>query len=460
MNKGENPILEKPETKNTTEEITMAINLNNFVDISSVSPEQMAVGRAFGGLVFTASDAIDQAAGAESPTGGDLAKLAEDYNAGKPVTLTLDEVGALFGRPIVDYQDGEDDTYPEYVHARGYYSYISPKGNVASSLQFAKILPGQSPVQAFTAIDAMTNNFGSFTFLKFTPVAESDASSNADIDNLLAVARYNQGLQSKYLFVVNRKRGSLPKDQVTSEADQFSGIKGTCFVSGATQASSYMPMAIFASTDYSNGTVVNFMFKQFTGEVPTVTSDAVYTDFNKHCVNFYGRTQSNGQTIDFFQRGFNTDGMDTAIYCNEIWFKAACETRLSDFLFVNERLPASNEGVNLVATEVTVVCNDAVQNQAFTVRPSIVQSEKVMIRQLINQTMDDAAGAAAEAAMAETDLATSGYHVYAYLAGPEQPTGTIANKIGKASEYVIVYYVFYGTAESIRYIKGTNVLVK
>ena len=53
------------------------------------------------------------------------------------------------------------------------------------------------------------------------------------------------------------------------------------------------------------------------------------------------------------------------------------------------------------------------------------------------------------------DVGTKGYSIYAYLSEMAD-----ADKLGKTSEKIIVYYVFYGTADSIRFIKGNDILLK
>ena len=64
----------------------MAININKFVDITSVFPSSITGDRSFGGLVFTGKSSL-------ITTG----KTAEDYNAGEVIKLRYDEVPAFFG---------------------------------------------------------------------------------------------------------------------------------------------------------------------------------------------------------------------------------------------------------------------------------------------------------------------------------------------------------------------------
>lgn len=412
----------------------MAINIKNYVDISTTFPSADAAGRSFGGLVFTTTAALPQ------PEDDILQEAYEAYEGGGVTYLTLGEVKSLFG--------SDSD---EYKFAVGYYGYISPSGRFASRLAYSKVMEGEKPIEAFDRVNALTNLFGSFTFLSLAGGGgSSTVVTDTDIEQLREVAAYNSGLDAKYLFVVNRVRGKLSAKEVTDECALFAGVRGTVYVSGATAISAYMPMAIFGSTDYATGSVVNYMFKQFGTESPTVMDDSTYTKFNQAYVNFYGRTQTNGQTLDFYQRGFNTDGTDTAVYCNEVWFKSQCETSLMNLLVSRERVPADQTGVALVSLRVTECCSDALQNGMFMAKDASAEDMRT-IREIIARSDGDVA----IVDDIDTSISVNGYYVYAYL-----DKITNAEKLGRNAEYVIIYYVFYGTADSIRYIKGNNVLIK
>ena len=411
----------------------MAINSKNYVDISTSYPKTDATSRAFGGMVLTPSSAIAQ--GPESP----YAAVVAQYNSGLDIALSLDDVIAVFGA-----------TSQEYSFAEGYYSYSSPTGRFPSRLKFKKVDMGKTLVESFKDLDKATNAFGSFTFLP--PTDQSTAVDSEYIDQLISVAAYNSSLETKYLFVVNQKAQDGGSDYQTAITNcaKFKDFTGVCFVYGASAVSAYMPMAVLASTDYSNGTVVNFMFKQFPLETPTVVDQTTYTAFNQGLVNFYGRTQTNGQTLDFFQRGFNTNGSDTAIYCNEMWFKAECETALLNLLMSQEKFPADQSGVSMVKLTVADVCGAAQRNGSFMSKAAS-KTDAHSIREIVYLS----GGEEQSAEGIVNDVSSKGYSIYAYLS---EKTDT--EKLGKTSEKIIVYYVFYGTADNVRYIKGNNILLK
>lgn len=447
----------------------MSISIKKFVDIRSSLPEGAANARSYGGLVFTASEMMS------------TASRKEEYDGGAAVGLSLAEVQECFGATSVEFE-----------FATKYYGYSSPSGNTPSLLKFAKVLNKEieftpyaehtayavgdyvysdfthykcissvsaeentgwnvvahaftateettaleSAKAALTRINEESNDFGSFTFLSTTAKTFTN-------EELVAAAAVNSGFGNRYLMVVDSIRGSKTADAVAAEEAEFSDADGTCFVCGADACSGRMPMAIFAATDFVGGSVTNPMFKQFADEKPTVKNDDEYEKFKKAHVNFYGRTQSNGATIDFYQHGYNTDGTDTAVYCNEIWFKSTCESRLINLLLSNERVPANDTGVALVRSTVSEVCDSAVINGAFMAK-TVGKTSASAIRNIIGA----AGGDATDADAVVDGIEGTGYSVFAIL------------KTNDAGEYIISYWVFFGTADSIRFIKGNDIGVK
>lgn len=436
----------------------MAINIKNYVDISTVFPSASTTARSYGGLVFTAAEMV-----LEEDAPAELREAKETYDAGGVCFLSLEEVMDLFGKyksdstrainimPTIVTTDEEADKYTdEYRFALGYYSYMTPTGRTASRLAFSKVMSDKGLLGDFMRVNEITNMFGSFTFLSSGGGSSSTSSSaeDSDIQSLLEVASYNQSLKTKYLFVVNRVRGEATASEVVEECKLFKDIVGTVYVSGQSDASAYMPMAILGSTDFENGSVVNYMFKQFTTEVPSVFDDDTYLTLSSAYVNFYGRSQTNGQTLDFYQRGFNTNGIDTSIYCNEMWFKAACESALMNMLISEPRIPADSQGVSLVQLEVADICSQAVTNGMFMPKQTSLTD-----RRNISEIVEQSGGTIEKVESIITDVSVSGYAIYAYL-DEGAPSGELP------TEKYIEYYVFYGTADSIRYIKGNNILIK
>ena len=422
----------------------MAIPITKFVDIATTFPASNPAQRSFGGLLFTKTEMVNVTGDA------DLAAIKTQYDAGEIVYLSLGQIEKLFDpnggtlNPTPDPSDSDSSDDPEqygyqsdeYRFAAKYYSYLSPFGRTPSRLGLVKWTG--TPISAFQSVIDKTNNFGSFTFL------DKNGQTPTAIASLVEVAAFNESLNGKFWFIVNDVRGTQSYADVIAKATQFKDIAGTCFVSGKDILSGYMPMSLFAATDYTSGTAIVHMFKQFGNEEPTVTSESVYEAFNAAHVNFYGRTQTNGQQIDFYQRGYNTDGVDSAVYCNELWLKSYCESLLMNLLMSTNRVPANNDGVAMVSVELMQACGMAVNNNVFSIK-TLSASDERTVRMLLSNiptaTVQDADDII-------SGLNRLGYAQFVYLDQSE------------SGEYYIHYYLFYGTADSIRYIKGDDILIK
>lgn len=406
----------------------MAISSNKYVNISTSYPilQQTSQGRS--GLVITGAECSSSVP----------SNLQDAYKAlmgidGEIGVVGLDEEGVklLFGAEST-----------EYKFALNYYSYISPSGNMPAVLYFSRIAESETLLAAFQRAAASGAGFYAFTFLSL-PESEGSSASGGLMAQFKDVAAYNQGFGAKYNLVVNMPQGeSYGVDAVVRDVEAFSEIVGVTFVYGGSEVSAYMPMAISASTNYEGGTVAGYMFKQFANETPIYVDDAQYEDLLRVHVNFYGLTQVNGSSLSFYQPGFNTDGMDSGVYANECWFKAVCEQRLIELEVQTERIPADDSGRALVEAEVIRCCGLAVNNGMFA-RKDYPAVDLAKVRSLLVSLGFDQTATSADVG---TAILQNGYYI----------STKIASDPGQ--KVTIHYIVFYGTAESIRYIRGANVL--
>ncbi len=130
--------------------------------------------------------------------------------------------------------------------------------------------------------------------------------------------------------------------------------------------------------------------------------------------------------------------------------EAECETSLLNLLISNERLSADQNGVAEVKIAVADVCTVASRNGTF-MQKEASQADRKTVREIVNLS----GGEELEVDGVIVDVGTKGYSIYAYLSELKDE-----NRLGKDSEKIIVYYVFYGTADSIRFIKGNDILLK
>lgn len=307
----------------------------------------------------------------------------------------------------------------------------------------------ETPNAALHRVNADSNNFGSFNFID---LGEFTCGQFKD------VAISNCGLNYKYLFCVACADGQTTVAEDAVKMDKVStasfkaylkakagevdeefvsddGIKGTAVINGCDVFSATMPMAIFASTDYNGvNTSTNFMFKQFPGETPTVTSDDVADQFDKANINYYGLAQVNGQRKSFFQTGVNSDGESMSVYCNEIWLKSVISTDIMNLFLTVEQIPATADGESMIYSVLMSAAERGVRNGMITKSKTLTDAQKAAIYRL-------------------TGNADAWFRVYnsGYI-------GTVEIR-QKDKKYIAYYKLIYSKGDSICKVEGSDILI-
>ena len=291
----------------------------------------------------------------------------------------------------------------------------------------------ESPADALSRVNTLSNNFGSFAILA-GDITEAGW-SNTDLNALLT---QNAGYNYKYLASVPILANSGDFNDTSNEiafvtavgtqngASANRGMDGTCAA---------IPMAIFGAIDYDGiGTAPNFMFKTVSGEQPTVFSDQVADTLDGIHVNYYGQTQVNGRPLAFYQRGFNLDGEDTAVYCNEVWLKSHIATAIFNLLLITERVPANDDGESMIYTTIAGAAQQAIRNGTIETGKTYTAEQRAVIYQLTGD------------ADAYMTMQNAGYWLNVVI----EQDGT---------EYKAVYKLVYGKGDSIRKVEGTDILM-
>lgn len=384
----------------------MAISQTKYIDIASKIATSPIGNRDFSGLVFTDAEMLSSAD----------ADIKAKYDKGESIAMSLSDVVSLFG-----------STGKVYNFANKYFSYIGTGGKSPRTLYTVKVLVDEVPMDAFTRAVSKSDNFGSFTFL------------NGDVVDLKEVFIANA--DNKYLAVYGEavktdSDNNLVLDDVIANAETLGEIPGLHFVVGADDYCAAIPMAILASINYDTGvnSVVNFMFRQMPGEIPVVTSDAVYKTLSDKRINFYGQTQANGRNISFYQRGFNLDGVDTGVYCNEMWLKSAIAESFLNFLVTVNRIPANYAGAGMIRNAIMGDITQALANGTIMIGKTLTNAQKAYVYQYTN---DENAWEAVE---------SDGYWLDVVI-------------VADGNDYKAVYRLVYSKGDSIRFIDGTHYLV-
>lgn len=219
----------------------------------------------------------------------------------------------------------------------------------------------------------ISDNFGSFLFIP-----------TLDLDQITSVAQWNSTQNVKYQYYV-----PVSIDDYSSYSAALIDIAGVGLtisdISG--EYPEQLPMQIIAATNYdAQNAVQNYMFQQDASITPSVTDTATSNSLDDARVNYYGRTQSAGQLIDFYQRGYlmggSTDPLDMNTYANEQWLKSAAGASLMTLLLTVGRVPANNTGRAQILNTLQDVINQALFNGSISVGKTLNQAQKLSISQI------------------------------------------------------------------------------
>lgn len=300
----------------------------------------------------------------------------------------------------------------------------------ASGAEVSESLQAQTAVAAFTASANVSNNFGSLAVYP-TPALD------AYIDLAAAVAAEN----IRYMLMV-----PVQRDTAELWAASLSGYAGAALTLSpiAGQYPELLPMAQLAATNYSarNG-VQSYMFRQLGGLTPSVTTDAEADRMDALRVNYYGRTQTAGQQLAFYQRGVLQGGVtapvDMNTHANEQWLKDAMAAAIMELLLSAGRVPANEEGRGQVLAVLQEGIDAALFNGTISVGKLLTAQQRAAVTE---SSGDD---------LAWHQVEQAGYWIDARV---EQYTGP-----GGTAEYRVVYLLIYSKDDAIRSVLGTHQLI-
>lgn len=351
--------------------------------------------------------------------------------AGAPFTAATVTYDATAGRFVVNYgaaalgavdvpQAGAGAT--DVGAAVGLYS--------SSGALYVTGIAAQTPVDAIQRSENVSDNFGSLLFIPALTV-----------DQKVTVAAYVDSLNIKYMY----SAGVSATDAV-SLAAAVAGFGGTglTLTTGVGDYADMIPMTILAATDYSkrNG-AVGYMYKQIGGVPVSVTTDTDANTYDGMRVNYYGRTQTAGQKIDFYQRGTlmgtTTDPTDMNAYANEMWLKDYAASQLMSLQLSVGRLPANTAGAAKVRGILQPIITDALRNGTISVGKTLTPVQRTYIEDV---TGDPLAWYAVQ---------NAGYTLSVTIESYTTTNG--------ATEFKAVYVLVYSKDDTVRLIEGTHTLI-
>lgn len=318
---------------------------------------------------------------------------------------------------------------------------ISVDGSVAASVVTAMgwgngaiYSPGvdvQTPLEAFTDAHEGNDNFGSFAFID-RPTA----------DQLDPVVKANSALNVKFMMLI-------PAEGIAEATTYFgmwagqSGWAHTMSPVALGQFPELAPMVVLAATDYTRrNSVQNYMFQQF-ALTPTVQTNTIADLADPLRLNYYGRTQTAGQYLDFYQRGvmggLPTAPVDMNVYANEQWLKDYMGARIMELLLALPRVSANSTGRSQLMGVLTAGIELALFNGTISVGKPLSTTQKLFIGQM---TGDE---------LAWHQVQGIGWWLDCVL----QSYVTIDGR----TEWKAVYTLIYSKDDAIRKVEGSHVLI-
>lgn len=335
---------------------------------------------------------------------------------------TLADVLTLFG-----------STSEEYKRASFYFGWVSKNITSPTKLSFARwddVTP-ESITDVLTKSTEANNNFGSFCFtdaaalslLEVTEAATWNDAQNNMFQYCVPVTAANTSAWSAALIGLSGV--SLTLDEIVGEYHEM------------------IPMIILAATNYAKRNAVqNYMFQQFAA-TPTVTTTVLSNTYDDLRVNYYGRTQTAGQTIDFYQRGvmmgLATDAVDMNTYANEQWLKDAAGSAIMSLLLSMPKVSANEKGRAQLLTVIQSVIDTALFNGTISIGKTLNITQKLYIGSI---TGDD---------LAWHQVQAIGYWVDCVLESYVTVDGR--------TEWKASYTLMYSKDNVIRSVDGSHILI-
>lgn len=297
----------------------------------------------------------------------------------------------------------------------------------------------QTPADCVAESAAANNDFGSFEFLPIT----GESLVYMTVEQAEAVATWNVAQNVAFVFLL----GVFAADAATYNSALI-GYGGTALtlVPDALTAGQYpemVPGIILAATNYNRrNSVQNYMFQQFPTLTPTVTATSDSNAYDALRINYIGRTQTAGQNIDFYQRGYlcggATDPLDMGVYANEMWLKDAIAASVMTLLLSVAKISANTQGRAQLLAQIQSVIQQALNNGVISVGKTLTVTQRQYIDSL-------------------TGIEGSWHNVQSIGYWIDLTINPVV--VDSVTEYHTDYVLIYSKNDSIRKVTGSNVLI-
>lgn len=289
-----------------------------------------------------------------------------------------------------------------------------------------------------SASASVSNNFGSFLFMPALALSDIvlaaawNATQNVMFQYTVPVAPANAAAWSAAL--IGYAGTELTVDTLTTEYPEMD------------------PMIILAATNYDGlNATQNYMYQQFPGQTPTVTSDPDADTYDALRINYYGLTQEEGQLIALYQRGLMMGGatapLDMNTYANEQWLKSKAGAAIMNLQLALAKISANTRGRRQIMTQLqaqvigsSTTPGTALGNGTISVGKPLNSTQQLTVTDITNDPN------------AWRQVQGSGYWLDVVIA-------PYTNDTTGLTEWKASYTLVYAKDDVIRKVEGSHVLI-
>lgn len=333
---------------------------------------------------------------------------------------SFDFVGGATGAATITVTAGTSGT-----DIAGQLGWLSPTATIFSAGATA-----QTITQLLTSSTDLSNSFGSFTFT--TAAALNQA-------QIVEAATWNDTQNIMFMYSV---AVSAANAAAYSAALASIGGVGLTLAPLATEYPEMAPMMILAATNYAQpNSTQNYEFQQFS-LTPSVLTETDANTYDGLRINYYGQTQTAGNTISFYQQGvlmgLAVDPADMNTYANEQWLKDAMSATIMTLLLALSKISANSTGRSQILNSIQSIIDLALFNGTISTGKPLTAAQKSYIVQITNDPRS------------YYQVATDGYWVDVVIT-PYTVLGV--------TKYKAVYTLVYSKDDVIRLVEGRDILI-
>lgn len=292
-----------------------------------------------------------------------------------------------------------------------------------------------------TAQEAVANsadsddNFGSFEF--------TGAVVPSTLPEVVAVAAWNHAQNVKFIYcvAVNAADGV----EYSRALIGYSGTGLTLLAANddGSDHPAQIPAEILGATNFNRPAASqNYMYYQFSNRLFSVDSTPAASTWDGLRINYIGRTQTGGQKLAFYQKGYLMGGptapTDMAVYAGEMWLKDACvSTIMGGFLALPGVSANANGRITLLSLLQDPV-DQALANGVISVGKEFNATQRAYISQVTGN------------ADAWRQVESKGYWIDAAI---------VSSVVDGVTVYTAEYILVYGKNDQIRKVTGSDILI-